>query len=139
MASRDLSSLQPLFRSKVEKLLGDAKKVGLDILIYCCYRSIDEQAQLYALGRTVQGRIVTNAPPGHSAHNYGLAFDGVPLIQGRPAWEDHEHWLIYGQIAQDVGLEWAGSPEYPFHEQPHIQMPHWRQYIDPKTATGIKT
>lgn len=138
MSSRVLADLRPEFFQKAVRFLAATKKAGLDVLIYCTYRSLEEQMRLYNIGRTLPGRIVTNAAPGHSAHNYGLAFDGAPLIHGRIAWEDHEHWQIYGRIAQEVGLEWAGAPEYPFHEQPHIQMPNWRVYADiaaePKTA-----
>jgi peptidoglycan L-alanyl-D-glutamate endopeptidase CwlK len=42
---------------------------------------MEEQAALYAKGRTVSGKIVTKAKPGESYHNYGLAFDWVPLKQ----------------------------------------------------------
>ena len=42
-------------------------------------RSIKEQNELYAMGRTSSGRIVTNAKGGQSIHNYGLAFDIVML------------------------------------------------------------
>jgi peptidoglycan L-alanyl-D-glutamate endopeptidase CwlK len=42
---------------------------------------MEEQAALYAKGRTAGGRIVTKARPGESFHNHGLAFDWVPLKQ----------------------------------------------------------
>lgn len=38
-------------------------------------RTIDEQNDLYAQGRTKPGNIVTKAKGGTSFHNYGLAFD----------------------------------------------------------------
>jgi hypothetical protein len=50
----------------------------IEPLIYC-RRTMEEQAKLYAKGRTSGGRIVTKAKPGQSFHNYGLAFDWVPL------------------------------------------------------------
>jgi len=49
------------------------------------YRSLDEQAALYAQGRDSSGQVVdpaavvTDAPPGSSPHNYGLAVDLQPL------------------------------------------------------------
>ena len=46
---------------------------------------MEEQAALYKIGRSVKGKIVTNARPGESYHNYGLAFDWVPL---KPAPKD---------------------------------------------------
>ena len=42
---------------------------------------MEEQAMLYAQGRSRPGKIVTQAKPGQSYHNYGLAFDWVPLKQ----------------------------------------------------------
>ena len=51
--------------------------------ITCTYRSNEEQTQLYALGRTVKGKIVTNAKAGQSKHNslpskaFDIAFIGL--------------------------------------------------------------
>jgi hypothetical protein len=53
----------------------------IEPLIYCGRRTMEEQAALYAKGRTTSGKIVTKAKPGESYHNYGLAFDWVPLKQ----------------------------------------------------------
>jgi peptidoglycan L-alanyl-D-glutamate endopeptidase CwlK len=125
MSSRNISDLHPLFQPKASEFLAATTKAGLDVLIYCTTRSMEEQAALYASGRTKPGKVVTRAQPGQSAHNYGLAFDGAPLIHGRIAWDDHEHWQIYGRIAADVGLEWAGT--WPsFREFPHVQLPDWK-------------
>ena len=40
---------------------------------------MEEQAALFAIGRTAPGKIVTKARPGESYHNHGLAFDWAPL------------------------------------------------------------
>jgi hypothetical protein len=40
---------------------------------------MEEQTALYSLGRSAPGKIVTKARAGESFHNYGLAFDWVPL------------------------------------------------------------
>jgi D-alanyl-D-alanine carboxypeptidase len=59
---------------------------NLSVQIASGYRSLEEQAELYAEGRTADqianrvslhgtGGSVTDAPPGTSAHNYGLAVD----------------------------------------------------------------
>jgi len=60
-------------------------------LIYCGFRSYEQQAALYSLGRSAPGRIVTKARPGESYHNYGLAFDWVPL---KPAPKDHTMLVV---------------------------------------------
>ncbi len=66
-------------------------------------------------------RIVTNALPCQSAHNYGLAFDAVPLDGGKPVW-DAESDLIrqMGECGEEAGLEWAGRWTR-FTESVHFQ------------------
>jgi|SRR5580692_4120757 peptidoglycan L-alanyl-D-glutamate endopeptidase CwlK len=135
MSSRSLTVLHPAFRSKAEQFLEAAYQAGLDVLVYCTMRTFDEQTMLYAQGRTVPGKIVTNAKAGQSAHNYGLAFDGAPLIGGKIAWDDHPHWLLYGQVAKQIGLEWAGT-WVSFKEYPHIQLPNWEQ-LKPKDNPNV--
>ena len=48
-------------------------------LIYCGRRTMEEQTALFAIGRSAPGKVVTKARAGESFHNYGLAFDWVPL------------------------------------------------------------
>lgn len=127
MSSRALEDLHPLFLPKARDFLDAAKAAGLDVLVYCTFRDRLEQDQLYAQGRAVPGKIVTNARAGQSAHNYGLAFDGAPLVHGKIAWDDHEHWTTYGHVASAVGLEWAGNWTGSIRETPHIQHPGWKQ------------
>lgn len=133
MSSRSLTDLHPAFQSKAVEFVSSATKAGLDVLVYCTLRSMSEQADLYACGRTKPGNIVTKARPGQSAHNFGLAFDGAPLIQGRIAWNDHDSWQTYGRVAADLGLEWAGT-WISFKEFPHVQLPNWQQYADEAAA-----
>jgi peptidoglycan L-alanyl-D-glutamate endopeptidase CwlK len=91
---------------------------------------MDEQAALYAQGRTTPGRIVTNAKPGQSAHNYGLAIDIVPLVNGKPDWTgDDAVWQQVGKLGMAAGLEWLGAPHSEFVEQAHFQLPNWRNFI----------
>jgi peptidoglycan LD-endopeptidase CwlK len=126
MSSRSLDDLHPLFKPKAEQFLVAAKAAGLDVLIYCTLRDGAEQNELYAHGRTLPGKIVTNARAGGSAHNFGLAFDGVPMVGGKPMWdEEHPLWQVYGDIAAAVGLEWAGT-WVKFKEFPHVQYPRWQ-------------
>lgn len=133
MSSRSLTDLHVAFQPKAQEFITATSQAGLDVLIYCTLRSLAEQAELYACGRTLPGKIVTKAQPGQSAHNYGLAFDGAPLIQGRIAWDDHGAWQTYGRIAAELGLEWAGT-WVSFKEFPHIQLPNWKQYTGGASA-----
>lgn len=67
------------FRNRAQDWLERVRGQGILPLIYCGFRSFDEQRKLYAKGRTEAGKIVTYAKEGQSYHNYGLAFDWVPL------------------------------------------------------------
>lgn len=111
------------------KWLALANAHGLDPLITSTLRTEAEQTALYAQGRTVPGKIVTNAKAGQSAHNHGLALDFVPMVNGKPEWNaKHPHWTQLGELAESVGFEWAGR-WVRFREFPHIQQPDWKAHI----------
>lgn len=134
MSSRSLNLLHYQFRPLVDQFLDACAAKEIDLLVTCTLRSNDEQAALYAQGRTAPGKRVTNAPPGKSAHNYGLALDVVPMVNGKPDWDgSHPVWQTIGDIGIECGLQWAGSPGFPFHELAHFQHPKWRDIagIDP--------
>lgn len=109
MASRRLEDLHPVVKKKAEDFLHLCREKGLDVLIYETLRTVQEQDELYAKGRTKRGKIVTNARGGLSYHNYGLAFDCVPLVEGKAAWNRLDLFARLGQIGKAVGLEWGGD------------------------------
>lgn len=111
----------------VDEFLASCKDAGLDILVTCTLRSNEEQAALYAIGRTAPGEHVTDAPPGRSAHNYGLAIDVVPIVNGKLDWNRKDPiWQQVGELGVAAGLTWLGSPNSKFPEKPHFQHPNWR-------------
>jgi len=127
--SRDLKELHPKFLPTVEQFLEDIKTLGIDLIVTCTRRTNFEQATLYAQGRTAPGKIVTKAKPGQSAHNWGLAIDVVPVVNGKPCWEDNNPiWQEIGKIGFARGMEWYGVPGSAFHELPHFQMPNWETH-----------
>lgn len=129
MASRRLSDLRPEFRRKAELWLADCADAGLDILVYCTLRDHEEQAGLYAQGRTKPGRIVTYAKPGESAHNHGLALDFVPLVNGKPDWRAGTlEYVKAVDLAEQRGME-SASKWKRFKEWPHLQEPNWRAFV----------
>jgi len=109
------------------------KQNGVELLIYCTLRSNAEQNDLYAIGRTAKGHIVTNARAGHSAHNpdpngKAHAYDCVPMIGGKPMWDDkHPSWRIVGSCGEEAGLTWSGRWSGKLREQAHFQAPEWRK------------
>jgi peptidoglycan L-alanyl-D-glutamate endopeptidase CwlK len=153
MPSREIRDLSPKMQVLHNKFMDRCRrdtwflKNGITVLVTCTYRSNEEQAKLYAKGRTAPGAIVTRAKPGKSKHNVTLpngtpaaeAFDIVPLRYGKLVWEtggdgidddpsdDHkddlEVWQRCGEHAVAVGLKWYGSPGSDFLEFPHMQNP----------------
>lgn len=131
MTSRKLTDLHPLMQPLVVDTLARAEMVGIDLLVTCTYRSDEEQARLYAQGRTKAGRVVTNAKPGQSMHNFrsggnpaSLAVDVVPMRAGKPVWAAGDPiWAEVGLLGEAAGLEWAGRWKR-FRELPHFQHPH---------------
>ena len=68
--------LDPRFRPYVEELLHIARRYRLQPRVTSSYRSIATQRRLYRA--YLEGRHpLPVAPPGRSAHNYGLAVDFV--------------------------------------------------------------
>jgi peptidoglycan L-alanyl-D-glutamate endopeptidase CwlK len=125
--SRNLDDLKPEFRTLVDPWLADCAAADIDVLVTCTIRTMQDQAILYAQGRTTPGKIVTNAKPGQSAHNYGLALDIVPLVHGKPDWSGNSPvWQQIASLAQTHGLDWLGAPGSPFMEMCHFQAPAWR-------------
>jgi len=130
MTSRRLEDLHPLMRPLVNAFLSACKHDDIDILVTCTYRSDEEQARLYAQGRTKPGLKVTNAKPGQSMHNFrfngkpaSLAVDIVPLVNGKPVWSATAPvWQKVGKLGETAGLEWAGRWKR-FREFPHFQHP----------------
>jgi peptidoglycan L-alanyl-D-glutamate endopeptidase CwlK len=121
MASRSLEDLVPSVKAKAQLFIQRCAESGIDILIYCTYRSKEEQDELFAQGRTKPGDVVTNARGGQSFHNYHCAFDFVPLVGGKPAWKNADLYLKAGIIAESVGLEWAGRWAGKLRETAHCQ------------------
>lgn len=122
--SRSLTDLTPATRAKAEAFLRACRADDLMVQIYSTKRDNEYQAKLYAQGRTAPGKIVTNAKPGTSWHNYGVAFDAVPLRNGQPVWgnktpADKALWETMGRCGEKVGLEWGGRWE--FVDMPHFQ------------------
>ncbi len=117
--SRDLHELLPRVQAKCVEFIAACKAEGIDVLITSTYRDNESQGALYAQGRTTPGKIVTNAAAGMSFHNYRVAFDFVPLVNGKAIWDDKALWDKCGAIGQQVGLEWGGS--WKFKDKPHMQ------------------
>jgi len=85
--------------------VSSCKAQGIDVIITSTLRDNESQDALYAQGRTTKGAIVTNARGGQSFHNYGVAFDFCPIVNGKCQWNDAELFKKGGGIAESVWLE----------------------------------
>jgi len=83
------------------------KEKGIKLRVTDWIRSFQEQDDLYAKGRTVPGRIITNARAGESWHNYALAVDTVEIRDGKVMYEN-ERWIEIAQPFEDLGFIWGG-------------------------------
>lgn len=123
--SRKLDDLTPECQTLCQKLIDECKKVGIDLLITSTFRDVESQNALYAQGRTKPGKVVTNAKGGQSFHQYKIAFDVVPIENGKPMWDSIIKWAKIGKIGIGLGLEWAGNWKS-FPEMAHFQLPGYK-------------
>ena len=125
-----LAKLDPKSLAYFIPFIKHAKKVaatfGVEYKIVQGTRTFAEQAALYAKGRTTAGPKVTNAPPGTSWHNYGIAIDmgcfrdGKYLDDTEPNSADKVHRAV-GAIAAEHNIRWGGLWKT-FKDIPHFQV-----------------
>lgn len=118
--SRKIEDLHPHVAKLCRQFVSACKVQGVDVLITSTLRDYECQDALYAQGRTKPGKRVTNARGGYSFHNFGLAFDFVPIVAGKARWNDTATFRRCGLIAESLGLEWAGR-WVTFRELAHCQ------------------
>lgn len=125
----NLAGLNKKFRVKAELFLIAAQPIleshGATAEVLSGLRSWQQQAALFAQGRTKPGNIVTKARPGSSWHNYGLAIDLGLFAKGRYLDETaptkaRKIYEELGKLAESMGMEWAGRWKS-FPEGPHFQ------------------
>lgn len=119
--SRNIKDLHPKVAKLCEQFVASCDKAGIDVIITSTYRDAESQSALYAQGRTKPGKIVTNAKAGQSFHNYRIAFDFCPIVNGKCQWNDSALFTKCGRIAESLGLEWAGRWTGKLKESAHCQ------------------
>ena len=135
--SRSLDELIPAAKERVEKFLSLCKENGIDLLVTSTYRDAESQQALYNQGRTTEGKIVTNAKPGDSWHNWRCAVDVVPLVNGKAVWDtSNPVWAKVGELGKEAGLEWAGEWKS-FKELAHFQFTGGLTLADLKAGKQI--
>lgn len=126
-----IATFHPLLRDKLKEWYLEANNKllpkGYRLRITHVYRSVQEQNDLYVLGRTKKGSIVTNAKGGQSIHNYGLAFDFVILrdLDDNGTFETadftvNEYWKKIANYFKSKGFTWGGDFKS-FKDAPHLE------------------
>lgn len=127
-----LQMLHPKLRDEAIALFGEAEcalKGRAKPRITFALRSFKEQQALYDQGRTKPGPIVTNAKPGASFHNYGLAIDFALIIDGvKAVWDNKTDydadlipdWMEVVKVYKEHGWEWGGDWKT-ISDMPHLQ------------------
>lgn len=131
-----IAELAPDFARRVRDWYEECIDSGIDLLIYCGFRSFEEQDKLYRQGRGGSGRIVTNAKGGQSFHNYRRAIDFVPVKNGEAQWDDTKTYKKAQEIAKKHNLRaltW---------ETPHLEdgnFANWRDLANIRTMAKQET
>lgn len=132
-----IKTAHPKLREELEKIYHEANnKLGKARLRFAyVLRTFAEQDELYKIGRSKKGKVVTNATGGQSLHNYGLAVDIVLLIDKNgdgvfetASWDtkadwDKDNiadWVEVVKVFEKYGWEWGGSWKT-FKDLPHFQ------------------
>lgn len=109
-----LLELLPNVQVVVDKLLEIAYANKLNAQISCAYRSSETQDELYKIGRTKPGKIVTNAQGGFSEHSKRTAVDLFFLnTQGQATFNVEDYRKLW-KLAVEGGLDkdnltWSGN------------------------------
>ena len=121
-----LAKVNPELANRVRAAADALAANNTFLLVVSGLRTAQEQDALYAQGRTAPGHIVTNARAGQSMHNYGLAVDIVPFLQGEAGtlnWSPNTpQFRAMVAALESNDLVWGGSWKS-FPDDDHFQMP----------------
>lgn len=122
-SERAMGAVHPRLKALAIELIKRAYHEGINIRITAGLRTNAEQQRLYNQGRTTPGNIVTNARPGQSIHNFGLAIDFVLVNDADTtvSWTVNKEWRRVGAIGKQLGFQWGGDWTS-FRDYPHLDL-----------------
>jgi peptidoglycan LD-endopeptidase CwlK len=122
VSEQRLSEVYPGLAKLVREMAAQLEAEGIDIRVTQSLRTMAEQEALYAEGRTEPGAVVTNAQPGYTWHQFGLAVDVAPLTPQGVDWNtSHPVWGRIVAVGTGLGLM-AGAEWRSFPDWPHFQL-----------------
>lgn len=116
-----IGAVHPSLKEYTIELIKRCYIEGILVQISSGFRSNEDQAYIYGQGRTgyiwngkvygSKGSIVSNAPPGTSIHNYGLAIDYFLVSDdgNKSLWTVNDDWKRVAEIAKSMGFVWGGD------------------------------
>ena len=127
-----VEELHPKVREDFKNFITYAENaLNITIRVTQGLRTFKEQQDLYDMGRTKPGKIVTKAKAGSSYHQYGLAVDLVELIHdGKDVDWNYDMGKLVPYAAKygiDWGGNWIGFKDYP-HFEKHFGI-NWRDLL----------
>lgn len=134
MPSRKIADLHPDMQPLCAQFIANCADDGIKIGISCTYRSNEEQDQYYASGRTIPGRILTNAQAGESPHNCTLD-DGTPAAKAFDffIYNDDgstldwnaadDKWRAAILIGKSLGM--VSGDSFKFRDTDHFELKDW--------------
>ena len=128
--SRKIEDLHPKLQEFCNKHIERCKARGATIQVTNTLRDAEYQAYLYSLGRTRAGSIVTNMQL-IGPHAFGLAYDVVPVVDGKAQWNNTALWQIAGEEGKKLGLTWGGD------WKSLVDKPHF-EYTDGLKASDLR-
>jgi peptidoglycan L-alanyl-D-glutamate endopeptidase CwlK len=121
ISEQRLAEVCPELAAMVHLLAADLALQNINLRVTQGLRSFEAQNTLYQQGRTTSGEVVTNAPAGHSWHEFGLAVDVVPM-DPLPDWNiAHPVWHQIVTTGESVGL-YSGDEFSSIKDEPHFQL-----------------
>ena len=118
-SEKNIATLVPDAQVQAREFLKQVRAAGINARIIGGTRTFAEQDALFAQGRTVPGKVVTNARGGFSNHNFGIAWD-IGIFKGTSFLDESPQYDEAGQIGKDLGLEWGGEFSS-IIDKPHFQ------------------
>ena len=117
-------TLRAPVQALARELIAQAANAGIALDVVQAFRSEKDQEAIYAQGRTAPGPIVSNAKPGSSYHEWGLAFDVAIDKNGTPTWPNTiALWNQIGALGESLGLTWGGRFPTPDYGHFELRMP----------------
>lgn len=125
MATRSLSAAHPALVERYLLLAEDfvRERAPYSLIVTCTYRSVEEQMKLYAQGRVVPGKIVTNIDGARikGMHNYtpSHALDVAVVVEDGVLWDEALYYPLV-ELCARYGLVSGGSWNN-WKDWPHIE------------------